>query len=257
MIASKAEVVTYLGKGSSLAAADEALLDLIHPLAERALLDWVGQEYEYQQHVEYLPIQDNYSDRDGAELALDQVEKIGNSVIITGRSVGADAIILRNTPVWQTGLEVREDAGAFAGQSSDAFGSETVLTLGEDYWLDLNGTTPSTLSDTGILHRYGVWPTEPRSIKVTYYGGYSAVQLQNGIGGSVKLAALLTVAKAWKTAKMWQKDGRFGPVTGESLGKYSWQGGTQIAAAMTAGFTVPSEAQQLLWKRRNFANIFG
>lgn len=253
MLITKSEVIEALGQTGTITAANDRLLSLVHPLAESVLKVWLEQNFEYQQRVELYPIgQESTPDVD---LAVAQFQVSGERVVISGGPSGSTVLHLKHLPVWAASLEIREDVGAYAGQATSAFGTDTTLTAGEDYYLDIDDFT-NQLSSSGIVHRIGAWPTEPRSIKVTYYGGFKSGQFTTEKAGVIRYAALLTVLKAYRQMKALQKHD--GPVTSETIGKYSWSTSAEIAAAMSVGgFTVPPEATRALSKLRNFGRLFG
>jgi hypothetical protein len=253
MIVRKAELLVFMQKASSLAAADEALLDLIHPLAEGVLSAWMQQNLKYEQHVEYLPIGKPQLDND---YPLSDIDFRSETAGFIGGRAGTEFLQLKHLPVALTGLEVREDVGAYGGQVSGSFSDETILTLGTDYYLDVDDASAS-LSRSGILWRIGAWPAEPRSIKVTYYGGYSATQLADStVASAVKLAALQTVSAAFWTAKNLAKSQGIGPKMSESIGKYSYSHAAEWAAARLS-LAVPQEAMINLQPFRNYGRVFG
>ena len=250
MIASKAEILTLLGKTDSLSAADEALLAMLHPLVESAVEGYLQFEVGYKPHVEYLPIGQSLSDRD-----LIQEPYLRNTTVTFSHvPPGADTLQLKHTPVWLSGLEVREDVGAFAGQASVAFGSDTILAIGDDYYLDVDDAAAG-ISRTGILYRFGRWPTEPRSIKATYYGGVSHANLA-GAWGDIKLAAAMSVSHCFQLFKSRQDDE--GPKQSESIGGYSYSLVAAFANEVASGgAAVPAGAKSLLFRHRNFGRLFG
>lgn len=106
-------------------------------------------------------------------------------------------LVLRQRPVLLTGLAVYYDAQGNYGQTSGAFASGTLLTLGTDYALELDaGGTEST---RGILRKIGMggagwpfwypgfaggrlsasklagWPLGYGNLKVTYTAGYDPI----------------------------------------------------------------------------------
>jgi hypothetical protein len=255
VIAKKSEVLTYLQKAGSITAADEALFDLIHGLSESALKSFMQQTLGFEQHVEYYPqgqpqLEDDYP--------LEDVQfRSAGATFVNGRA-GTEFLQLKHLPVALTGIEVREDVGGHAGQTDDSFGDDTVLTLGDDYFLDLDDHSNS-LSRTGILYRVGAWPAEPRSVRVSYYAGFSASQLANdAIAGAVKLAAIKTTAAYFWQAKTWATNNGSGPKTSEQIGKYGYSSSQAFAAsAGLIGSDVPPDAKALLQPFRNYGRCFG
>ena len=157
-IVSKSEVLTSLQK-ASFTADEEAMFDLLHPLAEAVLKDWMGSNLEYQSHTEYLPM--GQWDVNDGDTSLDNIKKSGGRAVIYSSTSGTDVLQLKHLPVALTGLTIYEDVGAYANQSSSPYPASTLLTEGEDYYLDTEGS--SDLSKTGFVYRFGAWPLEPRS----------------------------------------------------------------------------------------------
>jgi hypothetical protein len=249
MLANRSEILLYLGLADGVSEADLALLSMIHPLAESVFKDWLGTSGEYQQCVEYLPIGLPYQDRD--ELYDGQVQ--AGRVMLLSRNGGEQTLQLTHLPVLVTGLEIREDITGQSGQNTPSFSSDSLLTSGTDYWLDTDST--GLLSETGIVYRNGIWPNSPRSVRATYYGGYTATQLAGEQGGKIKLAAIITVAEAFRIAKSRQT--KNGIIKGsESIGKYSYTNASALLS-MSGGFNVPPAAKEMAFSRRNFGKVFG
>lgn len=250
MIVSRAEVLTFIGKDTSLTEDEDVLLNLIHPLAEAAICDFLQQQVEQVLHTEFYPAGQVYSGDEDTRLS--DYELTGGRLIATrGVSASGDELQLQHLPVISSGLRVWEDTGAHAGYASGAFVADTELTHGSDFWLDQD---ESGLSHTGILRRSGRWPPEPRSVKVTYYGGWTVAQLDAKNAARVlRYAALLTVAKAFWETRTLRKTGGVGGVTSESIGKYSYSTGGGTGAVNT-GMVValPVEAVELLQTQRSY-----
>src|SRR5688500_16487594 len=115
MIVKKAEALIYLGLAASITAAQEALLDLVHPLAESAVKRLFQHDLAYAQHVELLPTGQAYP---GDDRPLTDTEFRANAAASVNANAGTTVLVLKHTPVWENGLEVREDVAAYAGQAS-------------------------------------------------------------------------------------------------------------------------------------------
>lgn len=251
MICDRAEILVYLRKAAvDLSDADDALIDLLHPLVESAVHNYVQNDLNYQQYVEYLP--QGKADP-GQDYPLDDFQKQGEQYVFLGGRAGNEALKLTNTPVALSGIRVWEDVGAYGGQSSSAFASGTELTVGSDFYLDVKDT--SNLSTTGILWRAGVWPLEPRCVKVQYYGGYTAQQLVGRMAGALKLATLIQFAFEFNSVKSMNPTvGTGGPKVREKIGKYEYQTGEQVALYMSGitGRGLLHRAKELLQPYRSY-----
>lgn len=100
-----------------------------------------------------------------------------------------ESLRLRETPVVPDDMQVFVDSTGYSGQGPNAFGAETELTQGTDYYLPVDQEDGTSLS--GLLVRIGcVWPGRivrsgnrlvaervdgQRNIKVVYTGGYLTV----------------------------------------------------------------------------------
>lgn len=137
-------------------------------------------------------------------------------------SYGTDVLILSYKPVLQAGLVVHEKPFGYAGQGS-AFGAEDLLTLGVDYYLDIDVTGRSS---TGILRRInGSWSTEARSVRITYSHG--SATLSDSDAALIRFVILQSVAhhyRFWKSTFAVSPNGL--AISSESIGKYSYSSGS-------------------------------
>lgn len=121
---------------------------------------------------------------------------------------GRSTVVLNRRPVTAV-ASVNEQIDGYAGQASGAFGSETLLTAGEDYWVD---NLEQSEGNPAMLMRVGkLWPNAPGSVKVVYTAGYTTVPLD------IELAVhlLCGVIRSAGDKSM--------PLQSENLGSYSYQ----------------------------------
>lgn len=129
-------------------------------------------------------------------------------------SFGREYILLDRTPVWAV-TEVRYDPAGGFGQKANTFGTDTVLTAGDDYLLDIDGD--GGLSESGTLLRVpSTWGSRRAyqtglltswteaakgTIKVTYTGGYKPIGTNGGVGEipGVVSAAVAQAICVWYT----------------------------------------------------------
>lgn len=247
----RAEILVFTGQAASISAADSALLDLVWPGAEAAVWRWLQANGDYAQHVEFLPA-GPLPAVDLPDLSAANVRFTSTHATLVGS--GLQPLVLQHCPVWCDSIEVREDLSANAGQSSDAFADSTILEQGSDYHLDVTEEiSGAKLSRTGILYRSTAWPSEPRSVRVSYFGGETAARLA-GAAADIKLAMLHTIASEYWAAKNNAGSQGRGPFTQESLGKWSGStgngAGSAVAQAMAAA--IPIKAQRLLQSLRSY-----
>lgn len=253
MIVSNAEILTLLGLASSATEADLGLIGLLHPKAEATVKTFLQNDVEYKQHVEFLPARNQFSE---ANEFVD-VDVSATTVTLVPSSRNNHVLQLKHTPVWLASLEVREDPGAYGGQVSGSFATATILVSGTDYYLDVCETLADVetgdggnISRTGHLIRIGAWSAVARSVKVTYYGGWKASQLDT-IVSDIKLAVIEMVTRAYATAKM--RGRRLSPVVSERIGKTAVVYSEAITqAALASVSSVPSDIAVKLQPYRHY-----
>lgn len=174
-------------------------------------------------YTEYFPAGGRIVD--DVDLADYSISNDG-TVIPLDQETGSSILQLSHTPVLEDGLVVYEDRSAYGGQGSSPFPAATLLTGGQDYFLD---SDRAGLSTTGRLHRVaGSWSREPRSIKVTYKGGPVVAETAElgadffEIFQEVVAACVIHNYAFWKQQQSSFESGNNGQIeTSESLGKYS------------------------------------
>jgi hypothetical protein len=252
------EILIYIGKSTSVTEAERELISLIHRPVERALQNYIQKELGRRRHVEYLPV--------GDDLKLDN--RLADFEYENGRAVasmgvaGSDRLQLTHAPVISTGMEVYEDTGANAGHHpSSAFPASSLLTFGSDYWpdtdseYDVSGDVGTKICHSGVLFRSGYWPREPRSVKVLYYGGWDADQLMEW-AEDIRLAVIKSIAtEFWKVKHGAQNQGA-GPLTSESIGKWSGSYATNLSSLGAPQLICP-ESQHILEHYRDWGRLFG
>lgn len=236
-IMTSAELAVFLGISANANTAIAALW------AQRAAEEYVGYELERQTVTEYYP--------KGAKHVRDRFVDEQH----LGSRQNRDKLYLRGRGVLATGLVVNEDTTAYAGQGDDPFPVESLLTLGEHYYLDLYR---DGISRTGKLVRLGGgWSGQPGSIKVTYAFGYTTNELAGDISGGdpdfrsvpdIKYALQIIGMKSYNELIAHQAtDGTPGPIVSESLEGYSYTLDSSAAGSLF-GLTmaIPAMAAQIL-----------
>lgn len=245
-ILTRSEIRVALRK-TALTDAEQELIRLVQPLAEGALKTWIQHKLEYAQYTELLPAGTRLEPRDDL---LRPITVSGSRAIVDVPS-GENEIQLTHTPAWNTGLVVYMDSAAKGGQASGAFGDSTLLTKGTDYWLDIDDQT-NGISQSGILYHSSAWPSLPRTVKVTYYGGQNMTTLMTH-GYAIKAAALQTFLNLYHRLVNASKGGMKGS---EAIGKYSVTYVNQLMAQIGGdGEIVPAAVQRDLWPLRNYSYL--
>lgn len=233
MIASRAEIMVWLGKADSATNHEEALVAMVHPLVEQAVKDFVGYQIEQATYTHYLPERSRELEPDPR---LWDYDAAGGRVLTTQHagSRNATELLLPELPV-RSVTTLYEDSGAYGDQGATDFASSTLLTEGTHFWRDVDA---SGLGCSGILHRIGsYWPARSRTVKVTYTAGYTQAELSTGIASAIKLAVLKAIQKAFTEHGEGQ-----GQVKSERLGDYA------VTYAAEGAGELPRESKKLLRK---------
>lgn len=203
-ICSKVDVETYLGIYGSVTSQDDALIDMLRGFVENDMRGFCRHNITQpsENYVQYFP------DREMTVMddKLIGMEIYGNRAVPILLVENANKLQLANAWVRSvTNLWV--NYYAFAGQAPDAFPPQTLLTLGVDYWLDLDW---DGICKSGIIYRFGMsWPWFPRSVKVQYMAGFTQDELATGGRWNfIRFAAIEETAHQFKLAKE-----RMGPLS--------------------------------------------
>ena len=95
----------------------------------------------------------------------------------------------------KTITSIYEDSGAKAGFNAEDFPSTTLLTAGDDYFLEKD--SGSTYSESGGVIRVGQnWSSVPGTIKVVFVAGFSESELSGEFNG-IRYATIRECARAW------------------------------------------------------------
>lgn len=244
-ICTMAELLTYLGRTTSISDSELGLVNDLWPKAEKKIVTVMQQDPRQQTYTEYYP------DKNLVPLYEELVDAgLGVYDAVGGRAVpflpyqAGNTIQVRNLPL-RSVTALYEDVNAKAGQQAGSFAAGTLLTPGDMYWLDWDTPESSPgagdgISKTGHIYRVtAVWPSVPRSVKVTYVAGWTTAEFDTAYP-NLKEAVQITVDHSIALAKAWRK-GKSGPVTSESLADWS-----ASYANHNFGLAVPAEALRLI-----------
>ncbi len=210
-IISRAEIVAALGLGATISDADSGLVELLKRIVENEARRYCRHEITQlaTPYVHLLPAA-LLAETGGTLLERESGAALGL------RDNGSSCILQLPVPfVRSASLEVRVDLNAAAGQAAGAFGNDTLLTSGSDYYLDVD---EPGLSRSGQLVRIsGGWPTRPRTVRVSYFAGFTADEL-DGPYSDIKGAILDEVCARFQSAKSRQGNGSAGSIQSESIG---------------------------------------
>lgn len=213
MIVSRAEVLAYLGRTTSITDSQLGLLALIHEPAEKAVSELFGIPTFAQTTItEFLPSRAG----SGAARSPEYWDVQGTRAVRKfprnrNRSLYLYPPVRSVTNIW-------EDRAAHGGLSGD-FASGTELTEGVDFSVDWRESGISTSGQ--ILRLSGGWSQRKGTIKATYSYGFSATEFRGGgIGSHIHLAILKVVASEFNNA-LQAAGGGAGTIKSEKLGDYA------------------------------------
>ena len=160
---------------------------------------------------------------------------------------------LQNLPLRST-IAIYVDYDGRSGTKSTSFGSESLKTLGQDYWpnFDCYDVEGNKVCRDGVVRTIGLWPTTPGTIKVVYYGGYKLAEFM-GQGSIIDASPIRQVIidetiRGLRKA-MVQKSGKLGLPAGvlasENLGQYSYSLAQQSLQQLFGGDLLPESKEKL------------
>lgn len=189
-IVSTSTITTLLGGGFD--SADTALLNAIRLRVESFVRQYCRWNITEANYTHFLPA----------------TGPVGNRLILP-------------QPFVTDVASVYEDYNAKAGQQSGDFAAGTLLTVGDDYYLDYDAEDDSK---EGIIVRVNKdWPSRPRTVKVTYTSGLDSDALAGDYAFVVDAVIGETIARYKYTKDQQGTTGSVGPLIGERLKDYSAQ----------------------------------
>lgn len=269
MILTAAESRVALGLAASITDADRGLIEILLPMVDAAIAAELryNPEYHINSAGQWYPRQENIYEGNYSGVW----DTSGNTAFLT--SLNRSTILqLSDIPV-RSIEEIRVDYIGGFGQKPNSFGAGMVWAVGERWYQDLLAPGQNM---TGHVFSLTGWPTEPGSILVKYTAGYTQWELSgratsgtdpetnaaaSGLNASaIKMAAQLTMVKAFKTLKANAKQGAAGftggPLTGERLGAYSYSAdGSLLRALAGMQVSIPPEAKRHLEPYIHFGMI--
>jgi hypothetical protein len=254
VIAGAAEIKTALGLAADISLSEEGLLNHVHGTVERAIERFLGYEVEVRRHIgEYYP---RAVRRGGRRQSGTWDRNVGGTRAILHLDGGSETLQVQHIPIRGI-IDLREDTDGRHGRAAGAFPDGTRLVEGEDFWCDWeqDGFCPS-----GLIYRFGTWPVETGTVRVSYAAGYLRSELDGNRQGSgfqhdasdLRDAVVEQCLIAFKRLKLQGKQGRAGFVAGtlggERMDKYGYSVGSSDAARLVTSFAknlAPSVVERL------------
>lgn len=180
------EVKPYFGISADTPGNREAekTLEMIRRWTESQARKFVGHVIRQE------TISNEYQRRDDITVYApgEEVEIVGDVVYVTRDGGCNDGHILQlDNGFVRSVSDLREDLAAVFGQGGSDFGSSTALTVGTDFYIELDA---AGISKSGrLIRKLGNWSSRPGTIRITYVAGLTADEL-NDEYSFVKLALL-------------------------------------------------------------------
>lgn len=243
--------------GGDVSAADQTIVGMFRPIAERFVKLGVGYNIEQATYTAYYPQATKRIPLDGY---IEGWEKTGDLVTAYSQEMDRQSLLVVDQLPLRSVTTIHENDSAQDAGTANDFTSAHLLTANQQYQVDFPDSTG--ISWTGFIYRIGgAWPIKPRTIKIVYVAGLSAAELANGGGfEEFRGACLVTAVALFNGFKAGQGiaggDGGVGPVTAEKLGDWSaqyanaskqWYGGF--------GRKMPVGAMNMLEHRINYGRF--
>lgn len=257
MIVSLPELQVALVGAGAFTAGQLALVNLLQPKAQAAVIDALGYNPETLRATEYYPRGEDMGTRLLASGEPGRYESSGGRAVYVNPET-AEYLQLLRIPV-RTVHSVFVDYDGRFGQRAGAFAASTEWDAGVDFYLE---SEQDGYCRSGCLVASTGWPVTPGSVKVDYTAGFSQEEFSgrasSGINAAgIHEAVMITTINAVHQFLTKQRNSRVGfvpgPVISERLGDYSYTLDASSAAA-AAGFevNVPAGALNKLAKFRHY-----
>jgi hypothetical protein len=250
-IVSQANIITLLGLSSGLTDEEQEFIDILHPMAEGAVIQFLGYDPEQQDHTEYLPRPKQGGGPGHADSAVLDVTASHSHAIFYSQ-LSFNELQLAHIPL-RAITTVHVDTDGYHGSGPNAFESATEWTEGDDFY---GRWDQDSFGLAGHIVAVGSWPSTPGSVKVVYRAGYSPAELTGtatagaNAGGTITTGGInaspirhVVLLVAARSFRMWQAMKKrttlgytAGPLKSEKLGDYSYT--IDTTASNPAGLAV-------------------
>jgi hypothetical protein len=162
-------------------------------------------------------------------------------------------------------IDLRIDYDGRSGTRSGSFSSETIQTVGTDFWpnYDQEDSNGYRVAGDGIIRSQGSWPSIANSVKIAYVAGYTATELAgedtvidaSPIRDSIMEEAVRKFKTAWSRRKDRSGHGT-GALTSENLGDYSYSAdGAIMKSLMGSSYDLMASTADRLEPFINFGGM--
>lgn len=244
-IAPVSEVLQMLGIADSATEAQRAKVVSIKGRVENAIRRFLGHNVTRPDspYVHYLP------DRPGCTEYNEFVQSLPNGRVSFSLAENYSDVLQLPQPWLREIVEIREDLAALAGGAS-IFSSDSLLVADQDFRGDWDSPGWSA---AGQIIRIGTgWAAGPRTIRVIYYSGLTAIELDGEYSDIKDVVIEEVVSRFNMAASRSATTGGVGPVKSEMLGhEYSvtYETGDRF---VTSGGKLSQDSQE---KLERFLNL--
>jgi hypothetical protein len=249
-ICSPAEVLTYLGLGSTYTDAQRGLVEMLMPMVDDLIKSFLGWNVIQTTYTHLLPdvdMFDIYYGNFDLGIPFDAAGgRISYAFPGNPQILQVPEIPLRSV------TSLYADYSSAGGQGPADFPAGSLLTEGTDYYIDFDSITSTPSGTTGVcwtghVRRWigSVWPARQRTAKITYVAGVTPDEL-DGVTSfpsrrikEIKFAAIQACAAAYNQAKATAVNGlgAQGPIVSERLGDAAFQYAETAVMEMTGMMT--------------------
>lgn len=198
-------------------------------VAESAIREYIRQDFAVKVHRQLLPATHYPTPRGLVDYP------VTDDIYLMSSFQSIHQVMLKHTPVHNDGsIVVYQDDTSEGGQATNSFPPESILTQGDDWFLDITNADLN-ISDTGIIYLNAGASDFPRNVRVEYRAGLadpSRIALMKEIvchtinhNYKIKTGQNLTDAASGCCGSGNQ------PLSSESIGGYSYSVNTQLQSA--------------------------
>ncbi len=245
------EVLLQLGLSATCTETERALVLMALKAATNAVVRHLKYDPTYGSRTEYYP--QNDFGRQGREAVWEVNDTTAFLRYLSEAST--NELQVKNLPI-RTITTIHMDYDGRNGSRVGSFGSETLKVEGTDYWPNYDGvdSNGAKICLDGIIRSQGTWPDTAGSVKIVYVSGYTDTELhgQDSVinAGPIAEAVIDEAVRRMLKINSRKKNrlaGFVGPLTGETIGDYSWTGDSaQMSRLVGGGMDILPETEHKL-----------
>lgn len=250
------EAMLAAGLSTTATAEERGMVLMSITFAEGAVKRYLKYDPVYQQHTQYYPQMDMVRTFRESIWEISDTQAYERYI----SKASSSELQILHIPIRSiTSLNIDYDGRA--GTRSGSFGASTLKIEGTDFWPNYDSVDSggNKICMDGIIRSQGLWPDNAGSVKVVYYAGYKPAELRGQdtvINASpiwdVALAEVVRRVMKMQAMKKKGMAGFTGPLTGETLGDYSYTADSALLMRMLGGNDLLPESQEKLSSFENY-----